>query len=81
MKKLPIISVISLFCSLPALPSYAQELNLYPAGTMAGGAKQRSEAKAQEQAQQQKQAATKDSLDKFKRAYSACLEGKGYTVK
>jgi hypothetical protein len=159
MKKLAVIIVISLSCTLPALPSRAQELIVYPAkgqssatmekdkaecqawakketgvdplvlaeqsttqqapsgpqgervkgaakgalagaaigavagdagkgaaigaatGTVAGGAKQRSKSKAQQQAQQQKQAATKESLEKFKRAYSACLEGKGYTVK
>jgi len=51
------------------------------AGGLAGGAKQRAASKSQQQAQQQKQAATKESLDTFKRAYSACLEGKGYTVK
>lgn len=51
------------------------------AGTVAGGARQRSTARAEQQAQQQQQAATKASLDKFNRAYSACLEGKGYTIK
>jgi len=51
------------------------------AGTVAGGAKQRSKAKAEQQSQQQQQAAGKANLDKFKRAYSACLEGKGYTIK
>lgn len=159
MKKLIIIIVISFFCSLPALPSHAQELIVYPskgqsaekmekdkaacqawakketgvdplalaeqsttqqapsgpqgerirgaargaltgaaigaiagdagkgaaigatAGTVAGGARQRGKASVQQQSYQQKQAATKASLDQFKRAYSACLEGKGYTVK
>ncbi len=159
MKKLIAIIVMSLFCSLPTLPSHAQDLIVYPAkgqsaekmekdkaacqawakketgvdplaiaeqsttqqaptgpqgervrgaargaaagavvgaiagdagkgaaigaatGTMAGGARQRSKSRAQQQAQQQKQAASKESLEKFKRAYSACLEGKGYTVK
>jgi hypothetical protein len=51
------------------------------AGTVAGGARQRGKAKAEQQAQQQLQAESKASLDKFKRAYSACLEGKGYTIK
>ena len=51
------------------------------AGVMAGGAKQRSKAKAQQEAQQQQQAQTKQALDKYNRAYAACLEGKGYTVK
>ena len=51
------------------------------AGVMAGGARQRGKAKAQQEAQQQQQAQTKQSLDKYNRAYTACLEGKGYTVK
>ena len=50
-------------------------------GTMAGGARQRSKDRAQQQTQQQQQAQSKESLDKYNRAYSACLEGKGYTVK
>jgi hypothetical protein len=51
------------------------------AGAVAGGARQRGKARAEQQTQQQQQADMKASLDKFKRAYSACLEGKGYTVK
>jgi hypothetical protein len=51
------------------------------AGAVAGGARQRGKARAEQQTQEQQQADTKASLDKFKRAYSACLEGKGYTVK
>jgi hypothetical protein len=51
------------------------------AGVVAGGARQRGKARTEQQTQQQQQADTKASLDKFKRAYSACLEGKGYTVK
>jgi hypothetical protein len=51
------------------------------AGVASGGARQRSKAQAQQQTQQKQQADTKASLDKYKRAYSACLEGKGYTVK
>ncbi len=35
----------------------------------------------QQQAQQQAQAAQKEKMDTFKRAFSACMEGKGYTVK
>lgn len=50
-------------------------------GVVAGGAKQRQTAKAQQQTQQQQQTQTKQSLDKYNKAYSACLEGKGYTVK
>lgn len=51
------------------------------AGVVAGGAKQRGKASAQQQTQQQQQAQMKQSLDTYNRAYSACLEGKGYTVK
>lgn len=50
-------------------------------GTVAGGARQRSKANAEQQSQQQNQASVKADLDKYKRAYSACLEGKGYTLK
>ncbi len=50
-------------------------------GTMAGGAQQRGKAKAQQGAQQEQQAQMKQDLDKYNRAYAACLEGKGYTVK
>jgi len=51
------------------------------AGVMAGGARQRGKAKAQQDAQQQQQSQTKQDLDKYNRAYAACLEGKGYMVK
>ena len=48
------------------------------AGTMAGGARARRSQTAQnEQAQQQQQQA----LNTFYRAYGACMEGRGYTVK
>lgn len=51
------------------------------AGVVAGGAKQRRTASAQQSAQQQTQAQMQQDLDKYNRAYAACLEGKGYTVK
>lgn len=48
------------------------------AGTMAGGAKaRRNQAASNEQAQQTQQA----QLGTFYRAYGACMEGRGYTVK
>ena len=48
------------------------------AGTMAGGARARKNQAAQnEQAQQQQQQA----LNTFYRAYGACMEGRGYTIK
>jgi len=47
-------------------------------GTMAGGARARKNQQAQQQsAQAQKQGA----IDTFYRAYSACMEGRGYTIK
>ncbi len=51
------------------------------AGTVAGGARQRGTARAEQETQQQQQADSKASLDRFNKAYSACLEGKGYTIK
>ncbi|MBI5041841.1 MAG: hypothetical protein HZB57_11785 [Gammaproteobacteria bacterium] len=51
------------------------------AGTMVGGARQR-QAQAQQQAQvQQQQAASAQQQQGYQRAYGACLEGRGYTVK
>ena len=48
------------------------------AGTMAGGARARkNQAAENQQAQQQQQ----QTLNTFYRAYSACMEGRGYTVK
>jgi hypothetical protein len=38
-------------------------------------------AAAQQQAQQQAQAAGQAQMDQFKKGFSACLEGKGYTAK
>ena len=55
------------------------------AGTMVGGMKtrqnRRNQAQAQQQQAQQQAAATDQQLSTYNRAYSACLEGKGYTVK
>ena len=39
------------------------------------------DAAAQQQAQQQAQAAGQAQLDQFKKGFSACMEGKGYTAK
>lgn len=47
-------------------------------GTMAGGSKARQNKQAQnQQAQQQQQQA----IDTFYRAYGACMEGRGYTIR
>jgi uncharacterized protein YcfJ len=55
------------------------------AGVVAGGMKTRSARREQGQAQQeqaqQQEAAAAESSSEFNRAYSACMEGKGYTVK
>ena len=48
------------------------------AGTMAGGSRARQNQRAQqESAQAQKQG----DVDTFHRAYAACMEGRGYTIK
>ena len=55
------------------------------AGAMTGGMRsrqqKRQQAQAQEQKAQQESAAYAQKRDTYNRAYSACLEGKGYTVK
>lgn len=55
------------------------------AGGLGGGMKKRDQQAAQQQAQQsaadQQAQQYAAGLDKYNRAYSACLEGKGYTVK
>ncbi len=54
-------------------------------GAMIGGMRKRrakrEEAKAQEQTQQAEASAYEKKRSAYDRAYSACLEGKGYTVK
>jgi outer membrane lipoprotein SlyB len=55
-------------------------------GAAAGGmgglkGKKQKEAAKQQQAQQTAAATDAAKIDSFKKAYSACLEGKGYTVK
>ena len=48
------------------------------AGTMAGGARARqNKAASNQQAQQQQQ----ETLNTYYRAYGACMEGRGYTIK
>jgi uncharacterized membrane protein len=55
-------------------------------GAMVGGmkgaaTKAKKDAQKEQQAKQSAAAADQAKIDSFKRAYSACLEGKGYTVK
>ncbi len=47
-------------------------------GTMAGGHKAR---KSQEAQNQQAQAQRQEQMNTFYRAYGACMEGRGYTIK
>ncbi len=55
------------------------------AGVMAGGMRKRDQARQQAQAQeqqvQQQDAAMAQKQGDYNRAFSACMEGKGYTVK
>ena len=50
-------------------------------GVMAGGAKQRQKQAANQQAAAQQQQADAQQKQQFQRAYGACFEGRGYTVK
>ena len=47
-------------------------------GVIAGGAKARQQRRAQEQQSQQQ---SQQQIDTFNRAWGACMEGRGYTVK
>lgn len=49
------------------------------AGVVAGGMKTRQGRR--QQAEQQQQAATDEARNTFNRAFGACMEGKGYTIK
>jgi hypothetical protein len=55
------------------------------AGVVAGGMKtrqgRRQQAQQQQQASQQQQTATDEARNTFYRAFGACMEGKGYTIK
>ncbi len=46
-----------------------------------GGLKSRNQRKQAEQVQQQQVSQTNQKINEYNRAYSACLEAKGYTVK
>lgn len=51
-------------------------------GTMAGGARARRNRRAQEeQAAQQHQAQQQGQISTYNRAFAACMEGRGYTIK
>jgi hypothetical protein len=51
------------------------------AGAVASSHKKRKQAEAQQQAAQQQQAATSQQLAQYEKAFGACMEGRGYTVK
>ena len=51
------------------------------AGTMAGGARQRQVHAYNDQAASQSQQASSQQQQSFQRAYGACFEGRGYTVR
>ena len=50
-------------------------------GGLFGGMKRRNRMASQQAAQQQQQQAYANQVSNYNRAYAACLEGKGYTVK
>jgi hypothetical protein len=50
-------------------------------GAMIGGMKKRDKAAQQAQAQQQQSAALASKQSEYNRAFGACMEGRGYTVK
>lgn len=51
------------------------------AGGMMGGMRQREARRQQEQQYQQQTAASAGAADTYNRAFAACLEGRGYTVR
>lgn len=51
------------------------------AGTVAGGMKKRTQQRQQAQVQGQQSAADSQKQNDYNRAFEACMEGKGYTVK
>ena len=51
------------------------------AGTMAGGMRKRAQQRQQAQVQEQQNAADSQKQNNYNRAFGACMEGKGYTVK
>lgn len=50
-------------------------------GTMVGGMRQRDKMRQSSQAQQQQNADYEASRNQYNRAFGACMEGRGYTVK
>jgi hypothetical protein len=50
-------------------------------GTMIGGMRQRQKMREQAEAQQQQNAGLAQNRNNYNRAFGACMEGRGYTVK
>lgn len=50
-------------------------------GAMVGGMQQRQKKRQQAEAQQQQSAATSQKQNEYNKAFGACMEGRGYTVK
>jgi hypothetical protein len=50
-------------------------------GAMVGGMQQRQKKRQQADAQQQQSAATSQKQNEYNKAFGACMEGRGYTVK
>jgi hypothetical protein len=50
-------------------------------GAVVGGARRRSQAKEQKQAEEQQAAASAQQRETYDRAFAACMEGRGYKVK
>ena len=50
-------------------------------GTMVGGMRQRKARREQEAAAQQAQSQQQSQIDLYNRAYGACMEGRGYTIR
>lgn len=50
-------------------------------GTIAGGSRQRRTARAEQAQAQQQQQATQAAIGNYNRAFSACMEGRGYVIK
>jgi len=50
-------------------------------GVVAGGARQRQERRAAAGQQQAQQQQAQDQIGSYNRAFSACMEGRGYTIK
>jgi hypothetical protein len=67
----------------PAGKTMSQSLGLvvFPAKGQTPDAQKKANANAERQADQKAQAAGQSQVDQYKKAFSACMEGKAYSVK